>query len=249
MKENYTELYPNQEVAQRVGDYSFEHSTPLPKYILDLHAKFSTHERSDFMISPFQTQCQVWMAKVIGAKRILEIGCFIGFSASSWSYAVGPDGHVTSLEYEPEYAKLAQENWANAGIKNCEVIVGAAKDTLEKLVADLKEPYDLIFIDADKVSYPIYLNQILSHSSPSQSTPRLLRQGGVIMADNILRRGLVADASDANPWTQKMKSHKMWRDGDMTGLQQFNDMLVKSERLDTFLLPLFDGLGMARLVD
>ncbi|KAH8816818.1 O-methyltransferase-like protein [Xylogone sp. PMI_703] len=249
MKENYTELYPNNQVAQNVGNYSFEHSTPLPQHIIDLHAKFSSHERADFMISPFQTQYQVWMAKTIGAKRVLEIGCFIGFSASGWSHAVGPDGRVTSLEYEPEYAKIAQENWAQAGIKNCEVIVGAAKETLPKLAADLKEPYDLIFIDADKVTYPTYLEQILSHSTPTQSTTRLLRPGGVIIADNILRRGLVADSSSANPWAEKMKSEKKWREGDMNGLKQFNDMLVQSERLDTFLLPLFDGLGMARLLD
>lgn len=60
---------------------------------------------------------------------VLEIGCFVGFSATGFAHAAGPDGHVTSLEYEPEYAEIAKKNWANAGLKNIDVIVGAAKDS------------------------------------------------------------------------------------------------------------------------
>lgn len=69
------------------------------------------------------------------------------------------------------------------------------------------------------------------------------------MADNVLRRGLVADASDANPWTAKMKANNKWREGDIAALKEFNDQLAKNERLETFLVPLFDGLGLAKLVD
>jgi predicted O-methyltransferase YrrM len=106
-----------------------------------------------------------------------------------------------------------------------------------------------VFIDADKTSYPAYLSLILSLSSSSSSTPRLLRPGGIILADNILRRGLVADSSPANPWVAKAKAEKTWREGDMKALDEFNKAMVGSERIETILMPMFDGLGCGRLVD
>jgi predicted O-methyltransferase YrrM len=81
------------------------------------------------------------------------------------------------------------------------------------------------------------------------ATSRLLRPGGLIIADNILRRGLIADSSDANPWAARAKSENTWREGDMKALQEFNKQMVESPRLETFLMPMFDGLGMARLID
>jgi|SRR5450432_70019 len=105
----------------------------------------------------------------------------------------------------------------------------------------------MIFIDADKTSYPTYLSLILNLSQPSTQKTRLLRPGGVIMADNILRRGLVADDSDANPWSNA--GNKTWHEGDLQALDRFNKMMVEEERLETFLMPMFDGLGMARMKD
>jgi predicted O-methyltransferase YrrM len=126
--------------------------------------------------------------------------------------------------------------------------------SIQSLVATLKEPYDLIFIDADKTSYPTYLSLILSLSPPSSvssSSVRLLKKDGIILADNILRRGLIADSSEANPWSNKAKqtAERTWKDADGEALDQFNKALVGSERCDTFLMPMFDGLGMGRLVD
>jgi predicted O-methyltransferase YrrM len=113
-----------------VGDYSYEHSTKLPKHITEHHAwGVKSTERPDFMISPFQAQFQVWMAKTIGARRILEIGVYIGFSTMGWAEAVGPDGHVTGLEFSPEYAKISEESFAKNGIKNIDIIVGDAKES------------------------------------------------------------------------------------------------------------------------
>lgn len=122
-------------------------------------------------------------------------------------------------------------------------------NSLLQLRRDVKEPYDLIFIDADKVSYPNYLSTILKTSS-SVWVSRLLKAGGYIVADNVLRRGVIADDSSANPHSQKTGTGgKPWNKEDMAALKEFNDMMVKSERLETFLMPLFDGLGMARLKD
>lgn len=100
-------------------------------------------------------------------------------------------------------------------------------------------------MDADKTSYPTYLSQILEYSGSTAKLP-LLKAGGVIIADNVLRRALVADSSDANPWSKQLKE-QTWREGDMAALKKFNDMMVEDPRLETFLMPMFDGLGMARL--
>lgn len=254
MKENYTQLYPNEQVALAVGDYAFKHSTKLPKHITDHHAwGVESQERAGYMISPLQAQFQVWFAKALGAKRILEIGTFIGFSTLGWIDAVGPNGHVTALEFSPEYAKIAEETFAKNGIKNAEVIVGDARESIKNLITTLREPYDLIFIDADKTSYPTYLSLILSFSPPSTSLTslpiRLLKKDGIILADNILRRGLIADSSSTNPWSTKQNGERNWKEEDKAALDEFNKALVNSERCDTFLMPMFDGLGMGRLVD
>lgn len=143
---------------------------------------------------------------------VLEIGTFIGFSTMAWSSAVGPDGHVTALEYSPEYAKLAEEAWAKDDIKNCEVMIGDAAESLRELASGSQGAYDLIFIDADKVSYPNYLELILENSKGNGK--RILKKGGIIIADNILRRGIIADASDANPWSKNLdKNGGLWRKG------------------------------------
>ncbi len=145
------------------------------------------------------------------------------------------------------------------------------------------KPYDLIFIDADKSSYPTYLSTLLSLSQPaSPPESRLLAPGALILADNILRRGLVAglssfppppvplpmyikltrtqDKSENNPYhgdlvlppnsTQRKEDTRAWvLGGDLKALDQFNTELAQNPRLETFLLPLFDGLGCGRLKD
>lgn len=145
MKSNAPVLYPNEKVAERVTDYSANHSTPLPKHITDYHAAVvSGHERSEYLTSNFQSQCHTFLARMIDAKRgklslptinsrihaetdaVLEIGVFVGYSAMVWSHAVGPDGKVTGLEFSPEYAKKAEEAFEANGVKNVEIIVGDA---------------------------------------------------------------------------------------------------------------------------
>ncbi|KAI9743793.1 MAG: hypothetical protein M1818_002527 [Claussenomyces sp. TS43310] len=251
MKSSCTTLYPNEQVAIKVSDYAEKQSTKLPQNLVDLHAEVSEHhERAIYMVSTLQAQFQIWFTKAIGAKRVLEIGCFIGFSALAWSHAVGPEGHVTTLEFSPEYAAIAEGNFAKNGVKNVQVIVGDARESLKKVASELTEPYDIIFVDADKISYPVYFALIMEFSQPS-SQIRLLRPGGLIIADNILRQGLVADHSDANPArNRKMPSGAPnFVKADNDALDEFNKMMVRDERLETFVLPVFDGLGMARMLD
>ncbi|KAM3066551.1 hypothetical protein ACMFMF_010055 [Clarireedia jacksonii] len=283
MFSNDAVLYPNEEIAQKVNDYAYAHSTPLPQHIVDYHAEGGKHKMANYMISNMQAQFQIFMAKVMGAKRVLEIGTFIGYSTMGWASAVGPDGHVTGLEFSPEYAQLAQEAFAKNNINNVEIFVGDAQESyvplfpipspnknltilaplsIKTLIHTLRQPFDLIFIDADKTSYPAYLSLILSLSPPNSfpidipssatnypgSQPRLLRPGGLIVADNVLRRGLVADSSAANPWAMR-NGEPTWKEGDLNALKEFNERLVGEKRVESFCLPLFDGVGLGRLVD
>ena len=146
------------------------------------------------------------------------------------------------------FARSMDQSWTILSLE-LSVKANTRFPSIKQIVPSLQEPFDLIFIDADKQNYPTYLSLILS-LSPVGSPNRLLKSGGIILADNILRRGLIADSSDANPWTSKLKQgDRNWREGDMKALDQFNKELVKNERFDTFLMPMFDGLGMGRLVN
>ncbi|KAH6985984.1 S-adenosyl-L-methionine-dependent methyltransferase [Ilyonectria sp. MPI-CAGE-AT-0026] len=238
MKENETPLYATPELSRKVTEYSEQHSTPLPKYITDFHASIAANrDDSYFMSSNFQSQWNYVLARSIGAKRVLEIGVYVGYSAMVWSHAVGPEGRVTGLEFEPKYAKIANDAFAANRIMNVEIVVGPAAETLSKLSPS--EPYDIVFIDADKTGYPGYLKQLLEGSQPG-STRRLLRPGALVVSDNVLRRGLVADL-DTVLEEDRMKH--------ILAVREFNDLCVSNPRLETFLLPLWDGVNITRLVD
>lgn len=116
-----------------------------------------------------------------------------------------------------------------------------------------EEPFDLIFLDAQKSGYPTYLKTILEQSKPG-SANRILRPGGLIVADNVLRRAIVADESDDNPHAVKAKAglaskSEYETDNDIVHLRKYNDDVAESDRLESWLLPLFDGINLARLLD
>jgi predicted O-methyltransferase YrrM len=123
------------------------------------------------------------IATATHAKRVLEIGTLAGYSTIQLARAVGPDGHVVSLEFEPKHAEVARENVARAGVgERVEVIVGAALDTLPTL-AGRDEPFDMIFVDADKENNVAYVEWAIT----------LGRPGSIIVVDNIARNGRVLD--------------------------------------------------------
>lgn len=251
MKDSAPVLYPNEQVGKKVTEYSEAHTLSLPKELIDFHSWIlQTQETANYTISTFQAKSLVWLARLAGAKHVLEIGCYLGFSASVWSHAVGPDGTVTGLEFDPEYAKIAESKLAGLGIKNVEFKIGAAADSLKTISPST--PYDLVFIDADKSGYPGYLSALLSRSQPG-STDRLLRPGALIVADNVLRRGIVADPSDANPHAaeqaQRAAKAHYGRDTDLTALDEFNKAVASSKRIEAWLVPLWDGVMVGRLLD
>jgi predicted O-methyltransferase YrrM len=141
-------------------------------------------------VSPAQGKFLHLMARMIGARRILEVGTLGGYSTIWLARALPADGRLVTLEYEPRHAETARRNIARAGFADkIEVRVGAAADTLPVLAAEGAGPFDLVFIDADKPSNPIYLDWAVKMSRP----------GTVIVLDNVVRDGAVADAGSADP--------------------------------------------------
>uniref|UniRef100_A0A832I7T0 O-methyltransferase n=1 Tax=Eiseniibacteriota bacterium TaxID=2212470 RepID=A0A832I7T0_UNCEI len=136
------------------------------------------------------------LARAIGARRILEIGTLGGYSAIWMARALPPDGRLVTLEVDPRHAQVARANLARAGLAGVtEVRVGAALETLPRLAAEGEGPFDLAFIDADKPSNPEYFDWAL----------RLSRPGGLIVVDNVVREGAVADPAADDPATRGVR--------------------------------------------
>jgi predicted O-methyltransferase YrrM len=145
--------------------------------------------------------------RLIGATRVLEIGTLGGYSATWFARAVGEQGSVTTLELDPRAAAVAEENWRLAGVADrVEVVVGLAADTLASLIGADVDPYDLVFIDADKKNNPTYLEAALA----------LTRPGSLIVIDNVVRGGRIVGDSD---------------DPDVVGTRRVLEMLGSDPRL------------------
>lgn len=183
-----------------------------------------------------------------------------------WSEAVGSAGRVVGLELSNEYAGIARRGLADNGVGNVEVVVGDAVSSLRSLPVPGGEskgegegkaegagaPFDLVFVDANKDAYPEYLDLLLARSPPGAAPgDRLLKAGGLIVADNVLRRGIVADSTPSNPhYTREVELHGAGKSEELVrALRVFNDKVAAEPRLEAFLMPLFDGLTLARLKD
>ncbi len=141
-------------------------------------------------VSPAQGKFLNLIARMIGARRILEVGTLGGYSTIWLARALPAGGKLVTLEYEPRHADTARRNIARAGFADrVEVRVGAAAETLPLLAAEGAGPFDLVFIDADKPNNPVYLDWAV----------KLSRPGTVIVLDNVVRNGGVADAGSTDP--------------------------------------------------
>ncbi|KAJ5294675.1 hypothetical protein PENANT_c014G03983 [Penicillium antarcticum] len=239
-KESVPALYSNEKVGERVTSYAETHSSTLPRHIVNYHATIQkTQPRTaNYMIHMSEAQALVFLAKTVGAKRVLEVGVYVGLFMLAWSHAVGPHGKVTGLEFDPHFAAMAEKSFSDHGVENAEVMVGDALQTLAMLAPS--EPYDIIFIDAQKSGYPFYLDTILKRSQPGMPH-RLLRSGGLIIGDNVLRCGFVIDDSTDNPWRNfDFGAHRpqYWKSQDVKSLRAFNTSVAGSERLEIWLCPL-----------
>jgi predicted O-methyltransferase YrrM len=144
-------------------------------------------------VTPAQGKFLHLLAKIQGAKRILEIGTLGGYSTIWLARALPPGGRLITLEFEPKHAAVAQQNINHAGLsETVEIRLGAAADSLARLHREATQPFDLIFIDADKPNNPVYLEWSL----------KLSRPGTLIVCDNVIRDGEIANPDSADPKVQ-----------------------------------------------
>lgn len=207
----------------RVGQYVLAHATQ-PDEVLEALAKETveaTGGDSEMQISPEQGPFLTMLAQIAGARNAVEIGTFTGYSSICIARGLAPGGRLTCFDVSEQWTSIARRHWREAGVADrIDLILGPAAETLAAWTP--AEPVDLAFIDADKGGYPVYYDLLMDRLAP----------GGVILCDNTLRRGTVADPDTTDPVTEAMRA--------------FNDKVMTDPRVTTVLLPLADGLTLIR---
>jgi len=202
--------------------YLVEHGTPPDPVLDDLARETAALGGISIMqVAPEQGAFLTLLARILGARRIVEVGTFTGYSALCLARGLPEDGHLLCCDVSEEWTAIARRHWEKAGLADrIELRIAPALETLRALP---DEPHlDLAFIDADKPAYRDYYEEIL----------RRLRPGGVVAVDNVLWAGNVVDP-DAN-------------DDNTRAIRAFNDALAADERVEVVMLPISDGLTLAR---
>jgi predicted O-methyltransferase YrrM len=182
-------------------------------------------------VSPSQGKLLMLLARICGARKILEIGTLAAYSTIWLARGLAEKGQLVTLEADAKHAAVAKANIARAELNDTvKLILGKAQDTLPKVAADGMGPFDLIFIDADKKSLPEYLTWSI----------KLSRPGGLIIVDNVIREGNVIDAGSKDP--------------DVQGVRRMNEMIVADSRLCATAIQTvgakgYDGFAVIRLAD
>ncbi len=174
----------------------------------------------DIAVSPVLGKYLYLLAKLISARRILEIGTLGGYSTTWLARALPEDGSVVTLEYEPKHAGVARANLDRAAVGPwVEIVVGDAVASLSELNERGEPPFDMVFIDADKENYVNYLEWSIE----------LTRPGGLIIADNVVRNGRVLDPGSSDSMVQ--------------GVQAFNDALATNNRVEAIVTQMVGDKG------
>lgn len=189
-----------------------------------LREETATLSMARMQISPEQGQFMALIARLTGARRCLEIGVFTGYSSLAVALALPEDGRIVACDVSEEWTSVARRYWAAAGVADrIDLRLAPAIDTLDALIAaGGAGTCDLAFIDADKPAYLAYYERVLV----------LLRPGGLVMTDNTLWSGRVADPEVG--------------DADTVALRHYNEYLHRDSRVDLSLVPIGDGLTLAR---
>ncbi len=189
-----------------------------------LRAETATMPRAQMQIAPDQGAFMQMLVRLTGARNCLEVGVFTGYSALAVALVLPDDGHLTACDISVEYTAIARRYWHEAGVdKKIDLRIGPALKTLDVLISeDRTGTYDFAFIDADKASYDGYYERAL----------KLLRPGGLVAVDNMLWGGSVVDAAKSDP--------------DIAAIRALNKKVGADTRVDVSLLPVGDGLLLAR---
>jgi caffeoyl-CoA O-methyltransferase len=208
-------------VDPAIDDYLVAHSEPADDVLRDLAEE--THRdlapQSGMQISHDEGELLTMLVRLTGARQAVEVGTFTGYSSICIARGLPDDGHLLCCDVSEEYTGVARRYWERSGLADrIELRIAPAVETLQALPS---EPYlDFAFIDADKTGYPAYVEEIL---------PRL-RPGGLMVLDNMLRDGRVLDPQSAED----------------RAIHALNEALLADDRVDVVLLPVRDGVSLAR---
>jgi len=195
-----------------------------PEVLARLRVETAALPEARMQIAPEEGAFLAMLVRLTGAKRCLEIGTFTGYSSTAMALALPADGRLLCCDVSREWTDVARRTWDAAGVTDrVELRLGPATETLSALLAEGGAgTFDLAFIDADKPNYDAYLEGCL----------RLVRRGGLIVIDNVLWSGRVADPSDTDESTLAIRA--------------LNAKLAGDERVDLSMIPVADGLTLAR---
>jgi predicted O-methyltransferase YrrM len=207
-------------LTDTVYQYLKDVSLREPDVLRHLREETAKLPQARMQISPEQGQLMALLIKLMGAKRILELGTFTGYSALVMALALPADGKLIACDVDEETTAIAKRYWREAGVaEKMELKIAPALETMSKLADGC---LDVVFIDADKGEYPQYYQEAM----------RLLVPGGLILVDNSLRGGHVADMADQSDETK--------------AIRRVLETAHSDERVDVSLLPVGDGLLLAR---
>jgi caffeoyl-CoA O-methyltransferase len=210
-------------ITSEMADYIRSVSLREPEALRREREETDNHPQASMQIAPEQGQFLHFMARVVGARRALEIGVFMGYSSSWVALALPPDGKLVACDVSEEYTSRARRTWAEAGVQDkIELHLRPALETLDSLIGKGQSgAFDFAFIDADKSNYWNYYERAL----------KLVRTGGLILIDNVLWHGNVIDAGD--------------RTTDTEAIREFNRKIHADERVAISLATVGDGLMLA----
>lgn len=197
--------------------YIAELFTEEDEALKTIYASPEKHDMPMISIRPYEGSLLQWLIRLIGAKTIVEIGTLAGYSTVWMARALPQDGKLYAVEKSSKHAAVARENFSLAGVSNrVELLEGSSRDLLPKLAQ--KGPFDFVFIDADKTSYPYYLEWAVDN----------LRTGGLVVAHNAYRHGGII-----NP-----------QNDDDRAMDTFNRALAAHPKLDSMIIPLGDAMAV-----
>lgn len=211
-------------LTDELHDYVSAHSLREPDVLAGLRRAAEEMTEGRWQVSPEQGQFMALLARIAGVRRYLEVGTFTGYGTLWIAQAIPDDGEIVSCEIEGSFPAIGQPFWEEAGVaQKVDLRLAPALETLDALLRDGQaDTFDMAFIDADKPPYADYYERCL----------KLVRVGGLILIDNVLWGGAVIDTADTR--------------GSSRGIRRINDIVRDDHRVAISMLPIGDGLTIAR---